>query len=203
MTTYVPSICADVAAALGAADTTRLVRARDTSGRIWVRAEGEQGRRLADYWERVRQMWWGDGEEDTVTVRRPCTIRASGGRGKDAVWLEDELEALRRLPKLRAAIEELITQEPDLAQVKAVLAPWRTQVEDSQIDGGARQVVVEVVVPVHAVAAWPESLGGRVGPGELARVITIWAHYPQWEDKQIRRLRRIAVDTLELWPQAA
>lgn len=199
MTSYVPGFVYDTAFSLGAVDdhARKAVRA-DENGRSWVETTDNT---LVSYWRRVQEMWWGTGEEDVVYIRRPLHIRSRSGRGKDVVWLADEFEALSRVPKLGLALRELIEAEPDLTTVQALLSPWKVEIEDESPENEARQVVISVTVPTAAVRTWGGTYdGGDSSPGEVGRIVTVWCHYPEWENKKLRRLRRIAVETVEMWP---
>lgn len=124
--------------------------------------------------------------EGAVLVRVPLIdVRQKDSRTV-RVDLSGQLEALEHVPVLRPALG-LLDSEPAWEALGSLGRLER--------DGDRSSLTVDVRSPL-----WPLELGAAPCPGELRRSVCLEASHAGWRDRRVRRLLRVRVDALQLWP---
>lgn len=127
--------------------------------------------------------------DGSVLVRVPLIdVRQKDSRTL-RVDLAGQFVALEHVPVLRPALD-LLDASPDWD----VLARLGTL----ERDGDRSSLTLEVRSPL-----WPLELGAAPCPGELRRSVRLEASHAGWRDRRVRRLLRVRVDALQVWPDPA
>ena len=124
--------------------------------------------------------------EGTVLVRVPLIdVRQKDSRTV-RVDLSAQFEALEHVPALRPALA-LLDTDPSWEALGSLGVLER--------DGDRSSLLLEVRSPL-----WPLELGAAPCPGELRRSVLLEASHAGWRDRRVRRLLRVRVDALQVWP---
>lgn len=124
--------------------------------------------------------------EGAVLVRVPLLdVRQKDSRTL-RVDLAGQFVALEHVPVLRPALD-LLDASPDWDALGRLGALER--------EGDRSALTLEVRSPL-----WPLELGAAPCPGELRRLVRLEASHAGWRDRRVRRLLRVRVDALQVWP---
>lgn len=124
--------------------------------------------------------------EGSVLVRVPLIdVRQKDSRTL-RVDLAGQFSALEHVAALRPALG-LLEASPDWSALGALGALER--------DGDRSALTLEARSPL-----WPLELGAAPCPGELRRRVLLEASHAGWRDRRVRRLLRVRVDALQIWP---
>jgi hypothetical protein len=132
-----------------------------------------------------------------VTVRRDLLEHVQLTGKKDRADLGEVYEAFATVPTLADLVERLTGAEPDVAALTLMASSLGGQLS-VPADG-----VLEVTLRLSGRWALPDVLGGVSGPGEVSRELVLTARQAAWRDRRVRRLARVLVRSVELWPDPA
>jgi hypothetical protein len=148
------------------------------------------GSRCVDYVLAARDVWasreTGESLAGAVLVRVPLLDRRQIDSKAARVDLSTEFAAMEHIAALSPALR-LLDTDPD----------WVSLAQVGQLDRHDDRCALTVEV---SATQWPLELGGPVSPGELARVLRLEASHAAWRDRRVRRLVRVVVHALEVWP---
>lgn len=149
---------------------------------------------VEEYFVAARSLWAALSANESppvtaVLVRVPLLdLRQKDSRSL-RVDLSAQYEALEHVPAFEAALG-LLDASPDWDALAAAGALSR--------EGDRSSLALEVRSPV-----WPLELGSAPCPGEQARRVLLEASHAAWRDRRVRRLLRVRVDALQVWPDPA
>jgi hypothetical protein len=149
---------------------------------------------LVDYQRRCREIArnladntpigaWVIAEQLRVDV-----VQQAGTKSAQRGDLNAQFDALSLEPESAAVVAALLGPQVDFAR----LAELGVTVER---DGDVKTVAT---LRVEGARSWDTALGGGSGANEIERHITLSANHAAWRDRQVRRLTRVEVRTLEL-----
>ena len=122
----------------------------------------------------------------SVLVRVPLIdVRQKDSRTL-RVDLAGQFAALEHVPVLRPALDILDTS-PDWDALAGCGVLER--------EGDRSSLTLEVRSPL-----WPLELGAAPCPGELRRSVRLEVSHAGWRDRRVRRLLRVRVEALQVWP---
>jgi hypothetical protein len=155
-------------------------------------AQADLAERIRRYWAAARALWasLAAGQEVSGVAVAVALVRAqqadtAAGRSD----LRDELLAIEHMSDLKLAAT-ILDASPD----------WGKLSKLGSLDREGNRSTVTVSIQG---GLWPLCLGGPRRPGELRREVHIEANHATWRDRRVRRLRSLAVDAIEIWPDPA
>lgn len=148
------------------------------------------GARVEEYFLAARALWSTPfGHEPapgSVLVRVPLLDLRQKDSRTVRVDLTAQFEALEHVATLRCALG-ILDADPDWASLGSLGVLER--------DGDRSSLLVEARSPL-----WPLELGAAPCPGEVRRAVLLEASHAAWRDRRVRRLLRVRVDSLQVWP---
>lgn len=152
------------------------------------------GDRVHGYFCAARSLWAAlstdsDPGRAAVLVRVPMIDLRQKDSRTARVDLTAQYEALGHVPPLVPALD-LLDASPDWDGL--------ARIGDLVRDGDRSTLVVEARSPV-----WPLELGAAPCPGELRREVLLEASHAAWRDRRVRRLVRVCVAAIVVWPDPA
>lgn len=152
------------------------------------------GGRVHGYFCAARSLWAAlatdsDPGRAAVLVRVPMLDLRQKDSRTSRIDLTAQYEALGHVPPLVPALD-LLDASPDWDEL-ARLGDLVRDADRSTLMVGARSPV------------WPLELGAAPCPGELRREVLLEASHAAWRDRRVRRLVRVRVDAIEVWPDPA
>lgn len=164
------------------------------------------GARVEGFFLAARALWAGLDVADLAAslpvspLAETCPVLPAGSvlvrvplldvRQKDSrtlrVDLAGQFVALEHVPVLRPVLD-LLDASPDWDALALLGVLER--------DGDRSALTLEARSPI-----WPLELGAAACPGELRRSVRIEASHAGWRDRRVRRLLRVSVDSLQVWP---
>lgn len=148
------------------------------------------GERCSTYMVAARDLWGrrelGNTLKDAVLVRVPLLDRRQVDSKTARTDLGPLYEAMEHIPSLRAALG-LLDSTPDWDALAAV----------GLLERDGDRSVLTLELPTQQ---WPLELGGPAAPGEVSRTLRLETSHATWRDRRVRRLVRVVVHALEIWP---
>lgn len=145
---------------------------------------------LEQYYLSAQDLWSG-GTQDVETIKVKYSLAHAQQRDtkEGKILLRQELVDLVAYPTTKA-IGDLLLKEP---------TNLRTA-ENSQYTL-TKEGDLYTAVFVGNRQTWPKTLGGPKRPGEAERHVSVSFSYAKWRDSKIKKLTKVAVDIVEVWPK--
>lgn len=148
------------------------------------------GERCSMYMFAARNLWelyeLGDTPKDAVLVRMPVLDRRQVDSKTARTDLGPLYDAMEHIPALRDALG-LLDSAPE----------WDALAAMGLLERDGDRSVLTLELPTRQ---WPLELGGPPAPGEVSRTLRLETSHATWRDRRVRRLVRVVVYAIEVWP---
>lgn len=145
---------------------------------------------LEQYYLSALDLWSGRTQGvDTIKVKYSLVQAQQKDNKAGKTLLRQELVDLVAYPMTKA-IADLLLNEPTNLRTTGNSQYTLTKEGD-----------VYTAVFVGNRQTWPKTMGGPKRPGEEERHVSVSFSYAKWRDSKIKKLTKVVVDIVEVWPK--